>query len=105
MRVDLRDGQWADLRERITHGQAKALKVALRRARAEDEAAVEFDTALVRTFLRSWSVNDVDGNPITVEQVDSAPEDIVDDLVQAAIPLWTGATVPNAPTPTSSDGS
>ena len=108
MRIELRDGQWAELRERITHGQDKAVKKAWLRGKAEQSDMIDFDTTLVRTFLRSWNVLDPDGSAIPLDDPDAierAPEDIVDTLSVHAAELWTGATVPNAPTPPSSGDS
>lgn len=102
MRIELRDGQWADLRERITHGQDKVLKKALAAAKGNDAAAIDFDTIVVGIFLRDWYVKDPDGNPIPATDADAverAPEDIVDLLVDKGVELYTGATVPKENTP------
>lgn len=107
MRVELRDGQWAELRERITHGTDKELKRAWRRGKDDPLQRFDFDTALVRAFLRDWAVRDPDGNPIPPtdgDAIDRAPDDVVDVLVKEAARAWTGATVPNGLTPPSSDG-
>ena len=104
-RIDLRDGQWADLRERITHGVDKDIRNARTVSRQNDGQAFDWVTVLVRAFVRSWSVNDPDGNPIPLtdaDAIDRAPDDIVDELFGKAAELWAGATVPNPPTPSSS---
>lgn len=108
MRIELRDGQWADLRERITHGEDKELKRAYRRSRDIPDARYDFDTLVVKTYVRAWSVTDPDGNAIAVtdaDAIDRAPDDIIDALLRPAIEAWTGAQLPNAPTPPSSEGS
>jgi len=105
MRIDLRDGQWADLRERITHGVDKELKRAVQRGRDAPVERFDVDTVLVRAFTRSWYVLDPDGAVIPLsdaDAIDRAPDDIVDKLAVAALDLWTEATVPNVPTPPSS---
>lgn len=105
-RIDLRDGQWADLRDRITHGTDKVIKKARAAAESDPDDRIELDTIVVRAFLKQWTVTDPDGNVIPVDDadaIDRAPEDIVDELMRAAVELYTGATVPNAPTPNSSD--
>lgn len=102
-RVELRDGQWAELRERITHGQHKTL---IRTFEAND--AVEFGTALVREFVRAWHVLDPDGEAIPLadaDAIDRAPSDIVLALAEAANEAFTDATVPKGTTPPSSDDS
>lgn len=108
MRVELRDGQWAELRERITHAQDKEIRRAQALSRREpDTHAGDGDTAAFRVFIRNWSVNDPDGNPIPLtdaDAVDRMPSDIADVLAEWVNHLHYGATVPNAPTPPSSDG-
>ena len=97
MRVELRDGQWAELREHITHGDAKTI----RRAR-DDEG--ELESAIVRVFVKAWNVVDLDGLALALDApdaIDRAPSDVVDTLMLAAAELWTAATVPNSPTPPS----
>jgi hypothetical protein len=98
MRIELRDGQWADLRERITHAQDKAIKKAYAKGLTEPDAKYDFDTVIAREFARAWDVNDPDGKPIPLtdeDAIDRAPDDVVERIVEEATPLWTGATVPN----------
>lgn len=105
-RIELRDGQWADMRERITHGTDKAIKAARIKSRDDPEIAFDWTTQLVRAFVRDWSVRDPDGDPVVItdpDAIDRAPDDIVDTLFEKAAELWVGATVPNASTPPSSD--
>lgn len=108
MRVELRDGQWAELRERITHGQDKVLKRAYRRSRDEPDARYDFDTLIVRIYVTAWAVVDPEGARIDLadaDAIDRAPDDIIDTLLPRAIEQWTGAQIPNPPTPPSSEGS
>ena len=108
MRLELRDGQWADMRERITHATDKHLKVTIQRGKADPEESFDLDTELARAFVRDWNVQDPDGQSIPIGDADAierAPDDIVDALARKAVELWTGATVPNPPTPASSDDS
>jgi hypothetical protein len=102
MRVELRDGQWADLRDHITHAVDKTIKVARLKAKSQDADAFDWQTILVRAFVRDWSVKDPEGNPIPItdpDAVDRAPDDVIDALWVKAAEAWTGATVPNPPTP------
>ena len=108
MRIDLPDGQWAELRERITHAQDKDIKRLITKAQKDEEVWLDVDTLTLRTFLRDWYVKDPDGNPIPAadpDAVERAPSDITDELETHALRLYTGATDPNSPTPPSSDGS
>lgn len=102
MRVELRDGQWAELRERITHGQDNDI----RRARQLGlEGAVDWADVLVATFVESWHVLDLDGQAIPWEGVSSlarAPDDAVDALWEPVTKLYKASTDPNPPTPPSS---
>jgi hypothetical protein len=104
MRVELRDGQWAELRERITHADDKALKKAHIRGEQEAEAKLDWADLLTATFIRDWHVLDIDGQPIPWEGVGSlerAPDDVVDALWEPTFALYKAATVPNEPTPPS----
>jgi hypothetical protein len=101
MRIELRDGQWAELRERITHGTDKELKRAIQRGKDDPPERFTVDTVLVRAFTRTWHVLDPDGAVILLadaDAIDRAPDDIVDKLALAALDLWTGATLTNPET-------
>lgn len=108
MRIELRDGQWAELRERITHAVDKDIKKAHMRGRSDPVESFELDTVITRAFVRDWNVRDPDGAAISLTDADAierAPDDIIEVLAKAAAQQWTQATVPNVPTPPSSDGS
>jgi hypothetical protein len=108
MRIELRDGQWAELRERISHGQDKEIKRAWVRGAADRDLLVDAQTTVVRQFLRAWYVNDLDGQPIAADAADAVermPDDIVDEIYAKASELYKATTVPNPSTPPSSDGS
>ncbi len=102
MRLELRDGQWAELRERISHGADKRIKLQRRKGADDDAAALETDDVLIREFVIAWLILDPDGNVIPLADADATdrlPDDIADELVVAAAKTYIGATVPNAPTP------
>lgn len=102
MRLELRDGQWADLRERISHGADKRIKIANRKGKTDDAAALEIDDVLIREYVTAWNVLDVNGSAIALDDADATdrlPEDISDAIAVAAATLYAGATAPNAPTP------
>ena len=101
MRENLRDGQWADIRERIDHGTHKRIKVAIRKAEDDDVAAVELDDVVIRAFVTDWSVKDIDGQPIPLtdtDALDRLPSDVADALLALVLAAHKQATVPNAPT-------
>ena len=98
MRIELRDGQWAELRERITHAQDKVIKKAYAKGRTDPDAKYDFDTVVSREFIREWNVNDPDGQPIALADenaIERAPDDFIERIAEEATTLWTGATVPN----------
>lgn len=102
MRLELRDGQWADLRERISHGADKRIKIAWRRGQNDETQTLELDDVLIREFVTVWHVLDVDGQAIPLADADATdrlPEDISDAIAVAAGELYRGVTVPNPPTP------
>ena len=99
-RIELRDGQWADLRERITHGVDKDIKRSRTKSLNEPEEAFDWTTVITRAFVRDWNVKDPDGNPIPItdpDAIERAPDDIIDQLYPEAAQLWVGATTPNEP--------
>ena len=106
MRIDLRDGQWAELRDRISHAEDKQIMRSRRKVRDDPETVGETETIALRIFVRAWSVNDTDGNAIPLDApdaIDRMPSDLADELIGLILPiLYPAATVPNAPTPPSS---
>jgi hypothetical protein len=106
-RIELRDGQWAELREHITHAEDKAIRRAQWLSRSDpDNNAGAGDTVALKAFIKAWSVNDPDGNAITLgdaDAIDRMPSDIADAIALQVNELYhPAATVPNAPTPPSS---
>ena len=100
MRVDLRDGQWAELRDRITHATDKDIKRSRARGMQNGEDAFDWTTVIVRAFVREWSVKDPDGQPIPLtdpDAIERAPDDIIDELWPLAADAWNRASVPNEP--------
>ena len=106
MRVELRDGQWVELREHITHATDKQIKTARAKGLSDPATAFDWTTVMVRAFVREWSVNDPDGAAIPLadaDAIDRAPDDIIDVLFEKAASAWIGATIPNPSTPPLSD--
>lgn len=109
MRVELRDGQWAELRERLSHGDRKRLIKAYRAASGDDAATLDCQTLIVALHLRTFHVLDVDGEAIPTdgdreEAVLRFPADIADTLLGEASDVFAENRDPNPPTPPSSDG-
>ena len=96
MRLDLPDGQWADLREWLTHGERKAVQRAFFAASKDVEASPDMDTALVRAYLVDWKVNGRDGHELPVTAIDDAPSEVVSQIAAESLALWNGRADPNA---------
>ena len=99
-RVDLPDGQWADLVERLNHAQRQRIRFAGR-------DGLDNVTEGVAAMLTGWHVVDVDGViiPVPAERpvggfpsavLDTFPSDVVDDIAVAAAEIVTGEIVPKA---------
>lgn len=107
MRVELRDGQWAELREHISHAQDKEIIRARRLVNEGGDILDAYVPAMIRMFVREWHVdNPDDGKPVGLDDpdaLDRAPRDVIDVLFAHAVERYKATTVPNAPTPPSSD--
>lgn len=108
MRVNLPDGQWAELREELTHGQTKRLQRAIFRV-AEDGVTYgpEIATEFVAVYTAAWSVRGVGDIPpaqtaadldARLPIIDSLPEPVVQAIFDKASALWKGRADPNAST-------
>ena len=103
MRVDLPDGQWAELREELTHGQTKRLQRALYRA-VENPAAAgpDVDTEFVAVYVASWSLLGTGDVPADLDArlpvIDGLPASVVKALATKAAELWKGRADPNGST-------
>jgi hypothetical protein len=103
MRLDLPDGSWAELRERPTHGQVTLVRKALLRAGDEIEAAADVAVAYVQAYVSAWSVKNGEGNEIPLDQPESAPDDVVQAIAEAAKTLYTERPDPkDSPAPSAS---
>lgn len=93
MRIELRDGQWAELREHPSHGQVNIVRRALLRAGEDLEAAVDVALAYVSAYVIAWSVHNGEGDVPLSSAVD-APDDIVQAIAAAAQGLYAGRPDP-----------
>jgi hypothetical protein len=109
VRVDLPDGQWAELREELTHGQTKRLQRAIFRAGENPaEAGPEIDTEFVAVYVAAWSLLGVGEVPADIDArlpvIDGLSESIVRVLATEAAKTWKGRADPNASTGSSESG-
>jgi hypothetical protein len=103
VRVELPDGQWAELREELTHGQTKRLQRALLRAGADPTTAgPEIDTEFVAVYVSAWSLRGVAEVPADIDArlplIDGLPESVVKAIATEAALTWRGRADPNAST-------
>jgi hypothetical protein len=111
MRIDLRDGMWAELHEHLTHAEDKRIKAQYRKSldtEGDDSEGDALNTLVVRIYTKAWHVLDRDGNAIPLsdeDAIDRAPDDVIDTLVPECSKLWKAHLAPKEPTPSSSDDS
>ena len=105
MRVELPDGQWAELREELTHGQFKRLSRALLRAtESPAEAGPDIDTEFAAVYVSAWFLRAPDGSSVDLPAeleariaiLDGLPATIVTRIATAAANSWRGRPDPNA---------
>ena len=104
MRVALPEGQSADLRERLTYGQAREVRAALVAIETDRAALVDLDLALVRAYVESWHVLGVSGDAVPLASPETAPDDVIQTVSSAALKLWNSKPDPKdtpAPSTTS----
>jgi hypothetical protein len=106
VRLDLPGGGWADLRERLLYAQARPVREVMARAATDKAALVDLDMALVRAYVEAWEVMDPQGRPVSLDAPETAPDDVIQEISMAALPLWNGKPDPKggprrSPTPRS----
>ena len=103
MRVELAEGQYADLRDRLTYGQARDIRAAFLRIKEDPSAAADIDLALVRGYVSEWHVLSLSGEAVPSASPDLAPDDVIQTISLAAIAIWQGKPDPKdtpEPSPT-----
>lgn len=95
MRLDLGNGQWAELRDRLLYHQAQPIRVvfALIEKGGNAAALADLDLALVRGYVEQWHVLDLDGNAVPLTDPQLAPDGTIQAIALAALDLWKGAQV------------
>lgn len=83
MRVELEDGQWAELRERLDYGPAREIRRTL-----IEEPAYAFDIVVVAAYVSSWHVLSVAGEAVPLDKPELAPDDVIQPLAKAALEVW-----------------
>jgi hypothetical protein len=91
VRLQLPEGGWADLRERLLYGAAREVRTVLAEARL-----VDLDLALVKAYVSDWAVTDPDGHSVPLDKPESAPDDVVQAIARDALKLWNADALPKA---------
>ena len=95
MRIELPDGQWVEVRERISHGARKKV------IRAVEEDDLEGMAAITMAYVIAWEVRDPDGVPIPFDAPDAfdrTPDDVAKQLYDEVLKRWKSLT-DTSPTP------
>ena len=89
VRLELADGQWAEFRTRLTHGQAKAINHVILAEKAGNADDVDFVEAVVFAFCTGWRVRGLDAAELTwPAQWELAPDEFADAIGVRAQELW-----------------
>lgn len=100
MRVELPNGQWAELRESLTYGQARGIRRIFLAANDDHGLLADVDFEMVKAYLLSWNVQSTDGSSIGIEQAEEAPDAIVQAIKDVVWDLWNGKPDPKDTTAT-----
>ncbi len=87
-RLDLPDGQWAELRDWLTHGEEKAVLRAWAAAAGSLAEAPEVDSALIIAYVADWHVVGRDGHEVPLDRIDDCPGTVAAAIVDAATVRW-----------------
>ena len=87
MRVDLKDGSWAELRERPSVAQVNHVRRAYLRINEDNGAGADVALALIQGYVSAWSVKGPDGD-IPLERAEDAPDEIVQAFALEAATLF-----------------
>jgi hypothetical protein len=97
MRVELPDGQWAELREgRLSYEQAGPLHRMFIAAAANIVDIADLPILLVRAFVTAWDVLDDDGHAVPLETPEKAPYATITAIGVPAAKLWKAQASPKA---------
>ena len=91
-RLDLPDGQWADLLVRPRHAEYVAIKRV-----AEGDSEVDWQLEMARQFTKDWLVRDEDGKEASLKDWSKIDPDITDAIFQEALNRWLEWSVRRIP--------
>ena len=87
-RLDLPDGQWADLLERPYHAEYLAILEASERAVRGDATWAEWAFTLGRQYTKVWGLRGDDGQAIDLKDWSKVDPDLVDAICTEAQNRW-----------------
>jgi hypothetical protein len=87
-RLELPDGQWADLLVRPKHEDYVAIVEAAEEAERGLGTIVRWYDTMGRRFCKAWSVRGDDGQPLDLNDWDKADPDITDAITTEARNRW-----------------
>lgn len=95
MRLELPDGQYADLRDRLTYDQAREVRRAFLAKEIDPMSMADFDLTLVRSYVSGWNVLDREGHAVAIDgSLGEVPDDLIQKIAQTALDDWNGKAVP-----------
>jgi hypothetical protein len=98
VRLELPDGQWAELRDALTYGQARDVRKLFLAANDDRGQLADIDGAMVRAYLLSWNVHGLDGASLGVDQLDDCPNATIEAIKPVVWKLWQGKPDPKGTT-------
>lgn len=93
MRLDLGGDQWAELRSKLTYGQAHDVRVAYIGSGAGAGLA-DLDMAFVRAYVIEWRVLDFAGELVALDKAEAAPDEVIQKIAEQGLKLWNGKPDP-----------
>ena len=95
-RVDLSDGDWADIALRPTHKQVAAVYAAYQTKKDEPAAYLDLMADVILGLTVAWSVRAEDGTVLALDRegIDAAPFDKSRTVFEAAIAVFNEVRLP-----------
>ena len=90
-RLELPDGQWAEIRTKPNHGQNLRISIATERATTGRGSFSEWASTVGRQMTETWFVRNEQGETITLSDAgwESAPGEIIDAICTQAQEQWS----------------
>lgn len=104
MRLELPDGQWAELRERLNYGPARDVRRAFVLADVHDGFKADVDLALVKAYVSNWNVLSAEGTAVPIETPENANDLAIQKIAAAALEVWNDQADPKDGSATSPSG-